>query len=118
MKYSLIFFFILFSINNLLHLVSEKVVIVIFITFLYFLIKFVSTLIQADFKARIEQIMSDVNMYMNAMFNFLYINKLIYINYRLFIGSFRTLTEILIRKVSKLTASTYFNKAFTNIVKL
>lgn len=117
MKYSLIFFFALFSINNLLHLVSEKVVIVIFIVFIYFLSKFLSTIIQSDFKARVEQIMSDINMYMNAVFNFLYINKLIYINYKLFVVSFKTLTKMVSAKANNITSVAIFNKTFSNIIK-
>jgi hypothetical protein len=96
------FFFVLFVINNLLHLVSEKVIIVIFIIFLYFLIQFLSNLIKTEFVAKVEYILHDVNMYMNAVFNFLYINKLIYLNFRFLTKGFISVTNYFFKKISLL----------------
>jgi hypothetical protein len=112
MQYSFIFFFILFSINNLLHLISEKVIIVIFITFLYFLIKFVSNLINNDFSSKVEYILNDINMYMNAVFNFLYINKLIYLNFKQLNNNFFKLTSFFLAKISKLKQSLLISSKF------
>ena len=105
MQYSFFFFFILFTINNLLHLISEKVIIVIFTTFLYFLIKFISNLINNDFSSRIEYILNDINMYMNAVFNFLYINKLIYLNFKKLNSNFLKLTSYIFYRIDKFKQS-------------
>lgn len=102
MKYSLLLFFILFAINNLLHYISEKVIIVIFILFLFLLMKFLSNVINNEFKAKIDYILNDINMYMNVVFNFLYINKLFYLNLKALKNNFLHLNSLLIKKVSKL----------------
>lgn len=95
MKYSLLTFFILFTINNLLHYISEKIIIVIFITFLFFLMGFLSNLINVEFKSKIQHLLQDINTYMNVVFNFLYINKLFYLNlYFLSSNSLRVSTLI------------------------
>ena len=111
MKYSLILFFVLFAINNLLHYISEKVIIVIFIVFLYFLMKFLSTAINNEFKTKIDYILNDINMYMNVVFNFLYINKLFYLNLKSLRENFIHLNSILVKKVTKLNSSTLLYKS-------
>src|SRR5690348_4286286 len=105
MKYSLILFFVLFAINNLLHYISEKVIIVIFIVFLYFLMKFLNTVINNEFKNKIDYILNDINMYMNVVFNFLYINKLFYINLKSLLQNFTSLNRIIIKKLNNLSGS-------------
>ena len=99
MKYSLTFFFVLFSINNLLHYVSEKVVIVIFITFLFFLMRFLSNLINKEFESKIEYILNEINIYMNVVFNFLYINKLFYLNLKSLKSNFQLLVLMITKRV-------------------
>jgi len=99
MKYSLTFFFVLFSINNLLHYVSEKVIIVIFIIFLFFLMRFLSNLINKEFESKIEYILNEINIYMNVVFNFLYINKLFYLNLKSLKSNFQLLVLMLTKKV-------------------
>jgi uncharacterized membrane protein len=110
MKYSLIFFFVLFAINNLLHYISEKVIIVIFIVFLFFLMKFLSTAINNEFKTKIDYILNDINMYMNVVFNFLYINKLFYLNLRALRENFISLNHILIKKLKYLNTQILLSK--------
>lgn len=105
MKFSLLFFFILFTINNLLHYVSEKVIIVIFIIFLFFLMKFIGNIINNDFKLKISHILNDINMYMNVVFNFLYINKLFYFNLKSLKNNFKNLTDLLNKKIKILNSS-------------
>lgn len=112
MQYSFIFFFVLFAINNLLHLISEKVIIVIFIVFLYFLINFISNLINNDFFSKIEYILNDINMYMNAVFNFLYINKLIYLNFKQLNNNFFKLTSFFFNKINIYKQSLLINTKF------
>lgn len=102
MKYSLLLFFILFAINNLLHYISEKVIIVIFIVFLFFLMNFLSNIINSEFKLKIDYILNDINAYVNVVFNFLYINKLFYLNLKSFKKNFLTLNSILNKKAEKL----------------
>lgn len=102
MKYSLLLFFTLFAINNLLHYISEKVIIVIFLLFLFFLMKFLSNVINNEFKSKIDYILNDINMYMDVVFNFLYINKLFYLNLRSLKNNFLSLTSLLAKKINKL----------------
>lgn len=99
MKYSLLLFFVLFAINNLLHYISEKVIIVIFIVFLFFLMSFLSNIINNEFKLKINYILNDINAYVNVVFNFLYINKLFYLNLKSFKKNFLSLSFLLNRKV-------------------
>lgn len=108
MKYSLLLFFILFAINNLLHYISEKVIIVIFILFLFVLMKFLSNVINNEFKTKIDYILNDINMYMNVVFNFLYINKLFYLNLKALKNNFLHLNTILTKKINILS----FHKIF------
>jgi hypothetical protein len=110
MKYSLILFFVLFAINNLLHYISEKVIIVIFVIFLYFLMKFLSTVINNEFKTKIDYILNDINMYMNVVFNFLYINKLFYLNLKSLRENFIHLNVILVKKINRLNVSNLLHK--------
>jgi hypothetical protein len=102
MKYNVMFFFVLFSINNLLHHVSEKVIIVIFIVFLFFLMKLLSTSIDTEFKSKLKHLLNDINMYMNAVFTFLYINKLFYLNTISLAKNTVQLTSILTSRVEAL----------------
>ena len=115
MKYSLTLFFILFAINNLLHHISEKVIIVIFIIFLYLLMKFSSNLINQEFKTKVDFILNDINMYMNAVFNFLYLNKLFYLNLKSLKTNFYQLTLILKKKLNKTGVLTFFNSKIINM---
>jgi len=118
MKYSLIFFFVLFAINNLLHYISEKVIIVIFIVFLYFLMGFLSTVINNEFKIKIEYILKDINMYMNVVFNFLYINKLFYLNLRSLRENFISLNKVISKKLRVLNSNSLLNKAVKTTKKI
>lgn len=99
MKYSLLSFFVLFAINNLLHYISEKVIIVIFILFLFFLMGFLSNIINNEFKSKVDYILNDINAYVNVIFNFLYINKLFYLNLKSLRGSFLYLNSILNKRI-------------------
>jgi hypothetical protein len=101
MKFSLLSFVILFIINNILHHVSEKVVIVIFIIFLFFLMRFVTNAINNEFKSKIQHILTDINMYMDVVFNFLYINKMFYFNLKSLNLSFLSLNKIILKRLYK-----------------
>lgn len=98
MKYSLIFCLVLFSINNFLHLISEKIVIIVFILFLYFLMQVIANSINLEFNKKTNQILNDLNFYMNSLFNFLYINKLIYINVKNKINTFFNFSKYFLTK--------------------
>jgi hypothetical protein len=115
MKYSLLLFFTLFAINNLLHYISEKVIIVIFILFLFFLMRFLSNIINTEFKAKINHILNDINIYMDVVFNFLYINKLFYLNLKSFKNNFISLNSVLIKKINSLRSFSVLNGKFRTI---
>lgn len=115
MKYSLITFFVLFAINNLLHYVSEKVIIVIFITFLFFLMRFLSNIIHKEFSAKVEYVLNDINLYMNAIFDFLYITKLFYLNLKSLKSSFQFLTLIISKKLRNYQLFLMLNRKTTSL---
>lgn len=66
---------------------------------MYFLLSFIGNLIKTDFSKKLEFILSDINMYMNAIFNFLYINKLIYLNFKQLNVAFIKITSYLVKKI-------------------
>lgn len=115
MKYSLLLFFVLFAINNLLHYISEKVIIVIFIVFLFFLMNFLSNIINNEFKLKIDYILNDINAYVNVVFNFLYINKLFYLNLKSFKKNFLSLNSILNKKIEALKFCKILNNKLNTI---
>lgn len=115
MKYSLLLFFTLFAINNLLHYISEKVIIVIFILFLFFLMRFLSNIINTEFRAKINHILNDINIYMDVVFNFLYINKLFYLNLKSFKNNFISLNSVLVKKINSLKSFSVLNGKFRTI---
>jgi hypothetical protein len=115
MKYSLLLFFVLFAINNLLHYISEKVIIVIFIVFLFFLMNFLSNIINNEFKLKIDYILNDINAYVNVVFNFLYINKLFYLNLKSFKKNFLSLNSILNKKIGTLKFCKILNNKLNTI---
>ena len=115
MKYNLLLFFILFAINNLLHYISEKVIIVIFIVFLFFLMNFLSNIINNEFKSKIDYILNDINAYVNVVFNFLYINKLFYLNLKLFKKNFLSLSFLLSKKAEILKFYKVLNNKLNTI---
>jgi hypothetical protein len=115
MKYSLLLFFILFAINNLLHYISEKVIIVIFILFLFFLMGFLSNIINNEFKSKVDYILNDINAYVNVIFNFLYINKLFYLNLRSLKGNFLSLNSILNKRINVLKYHTVLTSKLNSL---
>ncbi len=115
MKYNLLLFFILFAINNLLHYISEKVIIVIFIVFLFFLMNFLSNIINNEFKSKIDYILNDINAYVNVVFNFLYINKLFYLNLKSFKKNFLSLSFLLSKKAEILKFYKVLNNKLNTI---
>jgi hypothetical protein len=115
MKYSLLLFFVLFAINNLLHYISEKVIIVIFIVFLFFLMNFLSNIINNEFKLKIDYILNDINAYVNVVFNFLYINKLFYLNLKSFKKNFLSINSILNKKIETLKFCKILNNKLNTI---
>lgn len=113
MKFSILSFFILFIINNILHHVSEKVVIVIFIVFLFFLMRFITNIIESEFKNKIQHILNDINMYMDVVFNFLYINKMFYFNLKALNSGFLALNRLVIKRLYKFNSLAH-NKTLSN----
>lgn len=101
MNYSIVLFFSLFVINNLLHQISEKVIITVFVIFLFALIRLISRLINSLFEQKIGLILNDVRMYMDSLLNFLYLNKIIFINLKRLILSYRYLFKVLNVKTSR-----------------
>lgn len=118
MRYSLIFFFVLFSINNLLHYISEKIIIVIFIIFLFFLMRFLSNLINNEFRTKIDFILNDINMYMNVVFNFLYVNKLFYLNLKALKQNFELLTNIFKKRIFIVKTYKTFNNKINSLLNI
>ena len=74
MKFNLFFISILFIINNLLHHISEKVVIVTFIVIFFLLTKILNSVIAESYNSRLKIILNDINTYINLLF-ILYYNK-------------------------------------------
>jgi hypothetical protein len=73
--------------------------------------KFLSTAINNEFKTKIDYILNDINMYMNVVFNFLYINKLFYLNLKSLRENFMHLNSILVKKINKLNMSSLLYKS-------
>jgi uncharacterized membrane protein len=115
MRYNLLLFFTLFAINNFLHYISEKVIIVIFIIFLFFLMGFLSNVINSEFRTKIDYILNDINTYVNVIFNFLYINKLFYLNLKSLKNNFLYLSLLLNRKITALKNYTILNNKLNAI---
>lgn len=61
--------------------------------------RFLSNLINNEFRSKIDFILNDINMYMNVVFNFLYVNKLFYLNLRALKQNFELLTSIFRKKI-------------------
>jgi hypothetical protein len=72
MKFNLFLILILFIINFMLHLISEKIVILTFIIILYFLTIILSNIISEDYNLKIKTVLNDINIYINAIFTILY----------------------------------------------
>jgi len=71
--------------------------------------KFVGNVINSEFRLKIDQILTDINMYINAVFNFLYINKLFYLNLRSLKNNFKILTKTLNNKIKVISSSNVLN---------
>ncbi len=109
MKFSLLFFFfILFIINNLLHQISEKIVIVIFVIFLTILIKLFSSILEQNFSTKIKDILNDINMYVNSLMNFLFLNKVLFINTKNFIQSVFSIFNFINKRVLSIIRLDYY----------
>ena len=63
---------------------------------------FLSNIINNEFKSKIDYILNDINAYVNVVFNFLYINKLFYLNLKSLKGSFLSLNSILNKRIKTL----------------
>lgn len=73
--YNLFLIFVIFIINFLLHLVSEKITILAFIIILCLLIQLLSKIIVEDYEMKLKSILSDINVYMHAIFTTLYLKR-------------------------------------------
>ena len=63
---------------------------------------FLSNIINNEFKSKVDYILNDINAYVNVVFNFLYINKLFYLNLKSLKGSFLSLNSILNKRIKTL----------------
>lgn len=63
---------------------------------------FLSNIINNEFKSKLDYILNDINAYVNVIFNFLYINKLFYLNLKSLKQSFLSLNSILDKKIDSL----------------
>lgn len=79
---------------------------------------FLSTAINNEFKIKIEYILKDINMYMNVVFNFLYINKLFYLNLRSLRENFISLNKVISQKLRILNSNSLLNKAAKTTKKI
>jgi len=79
---------------------------------------FLSTAINNEFKIKIEYILKDINMYMNVVFNFLYINKLFYLNLRSLRENFMSLNKVISKKLRVLNSNSLLNKAAKTTKKI
>jgi hypothetical protein len=79
---------------------------------------FLSTVINNEFKIKIEYILKDINMYMNVVFNFLYINKLFYLNLRSLRENFISLNKVISKKLRVLNSNSLLNKAVKTTKKI
>ena len=108
-------FFLLFSINDLLHRISEKVVIVIFLFFIVFLILSFHHLIEIDFRSSISNILYGIRGYVNHLFDFLYLQKLSFIWFYILNTTIKRITFNIIPKflmVFIISTTTYGFKVF------
>jgi hypothetical protein len=76
---------------------------------------FLSNIINTEFKSKIDYILNDINAYVNVVFNFLYINKLFYLNLKSFKKNFLFLSSILGRKVEVLKFYKILNNKLNTI---
>jgi len=65
---------------------------------------FLSNVINNEFKTKIDYILNDINAYVNVVFNFLYINKLFYLNLKSLKNNFLSLSLLLNKKIATLKA--------------
>lgn len=102
MNYKLTIFFILFCMNNLLHQISEKIVIILFLLFVFVLGYFIKKILNLLFEQHICGILNDINMYMNSLLNFLYINKVIYVNLKKLVCSYKILFSYFEKRIFRI----------------
>jgi hypothetical protein len=93
MKFNLFLILILFIINFMLHLISEKIVILTFIVILYFLTIILSNIISEDYNTKIKNVLNDINIYINAIFTILYSKRFFLINELRLVQLFRIMAQ-------------------------
>ena len=109
MKYNLFFIFILFVINNLLHHISEKVVIITFMIIFFLLTKVLNSVITESYNSRLRHILNDINTYINLLFILFYNKKnSFYFNLALN-SSFKKLSNLLLNYSKKLIKKEQLN---------
>jgi hypothetical protein len=77
--------------------------------------RFLSNIINTEFRAKINHILNDINIYMDVVFNFLYINKLFYLNLKSFKNNFISLNSVLVKKINSLRSFSVLNGKFRTI---
>jgi hypothetical protein len=95
------FFVVLFIINNLLHRISEKIVIVILISLFFTIIWSLANIMEKDFRNKTAYILFNVNMYIEALFDSLYKNKMVYTFLESLIVSFGMVIELFECKIKR-----------------
>ena len=76
---------------------------------------FLSNIINNEFKSKIDYILNDINAYVNVVFNFLYINKLFYLNLKSFKKNFLSLSFLLSKKAEILKFYKVLNNKLNTI---
>lgn len=96
---SFVFIFVVFIINNVLHLISEKIIIVIFLIFVYAMMVFLKTAVQSEYEKNIQLILNDVKNYANSSFDFLFLTRLFFVNLKNFINYNLNVTSNVVNKI-------------------
>jgi hypothetical protein len=108
MKFNIFFLSVLILINNILHNISEKIIIVIFIIIFFLLTKVLNNIIIENYNSRIKSILYDVNTYINVLFTLYYNNKnTLYFNL-LINSAFKKLNNFLINYTKKLIKKNFY----------
>lgn len=64
--------------------------------------KLLSDIIDKEFTSKVEYILNDINIYMNVLFNFLYLNKLFYLNLKALKSNVQTVMLIVSLRLKKI----------------
>lgn len=63
--------FLLFLVNNLLHYINEKVVIIIFLIVFFYILKIGQNLLETEYSSKVTQLSNEVENYLLSLFDIL-----------------------------------------------